>query len=161
MRTFSALVLVVSCFHATLAHAQSDGKVPVSAVISVGENDSTGRRLAFEVKEQLRASRRCRMVVGNPYDDDAVKKNTDSAHITLSLLTLPTSNISTAVSIAVSWDSQSLPVNGLFMTHYVEICGENKIEQCAKDILATFDEQLDKLASKEPALWKALEPASK
>jgi hypothetical protein len=64
--------------------------------------------------------------------------------------------VSSAIGVAIVYDSLETPGNGVLLISYVISCGRNQVENCAKLLLPTIDEAVEYLRKSWPDLWKNL-----
>jgi len=138
---------ILSIFASSLALSQTD-RVPVQ--LRHSGDDQVGQRLAFELREVLRSANGMRLVTPSEADP----------RIVANLVTLDNSSanrgISTAASFALSLDSIEYPVNGFFLSSFVLTCGSNRVSDCARDIAANIDNQIEWLRREWPTLANEL-----
>lgn len=112
--------------------------------------DSLGQRLAYELREVIRASQSMRLVTASETDP----------RIVIYLITVETSRASpgssTSAAMTVAYDSDALSLRGYLLTTVVQNCGSQRTQECARDLAASVDEQLEQLRKDWPNLWKNL-----
>jgi hypothetical protein len=119
-------------------------------VVEHAGEDTLGQRLAYELREVIRASQSMRLVTTAEADP----------RIVVYLVTIDTSRSSpgssTSAAMSVAYDSDALQLRGYLLTTVVLTCGSQRIQECAKDLAASVDEQLEEVRRDWPALWKNL-----
>lgn len=140
-------LLLVFLLAPGLCLAQSK-RVPV-AVSHSGE-DQVGRSFAFALKEAIRRSQSFILV-----DDDLT-----GPRIIVRVVSVDGSDnqkgASSAIALAVVYDSVDTPGSGILLDLVVKDCGSNRVEACAKRTLPNIDEAVGTLRKSWPALWKLL-----
>lgn len=126
------------------AVAQTENKIPVR-LSSSGEG-TLGNRYAFELREAIRASQGMRLA------------EPPGAHIAVFLITAEEERSANfvAASITVAYEGPMTPLRGYLMTSSVELCGGNRLQDCARDNLASIDGAIETLKRDNPALWATL-----
>ena len=127
--------------------AQPAARTPVEVLHS--GRDSVGVRLAFEVRESIRGSNGMRLVTASEVD----------ARLVLHIVTIEgtsTPGISTAASVSLTYDTKSIPLNGFFITSFVQTCGNNRTRECGRDLTADIDGEMEKLRRDWPSLAREL-----
>lgn len=137
------LLLLASPF---ASRAQSR-KTPIA--VTHRDEDSIGQAVVFSLKEAIRASQAFVLV-----DDD--KKKTRIAARIASAEAYPQKGVTSALGIVIVYDSLATPGDGILIVGLLHICGESKIDSCAKDILVQIDRALDQFRVNWPNLWKTL-----
>jgi hypothetical protein len=61
-----------------------------------------------------------------------------------------------AISVSILYDAVGVPLSGAFLTSTIQLCGRDRVAQCARTIMARIDAQAEYLKAKSPAFWKAL-----
>lgn len=119
-------------------------------VVEHAGQDSVGQRLAYELREVIRASQSMRLVTASEADP----------RIVVYLVTIETSRSSpgssTSAAMTVAYDSDALSLRGYLLTTVVQNCGTQRTQECARDLAASVDEQLEKVRKDWPSLWKLL-----
>ena len=124
-------------------------KIPI-AVDHTGD-DSVGKGVAFALKEAIRGSRGFYLV------DNDLK----APRITVILVSVDDNigsekGFSSAIAVAIVYDSIATAGRGIFLTLLVHDCGRDRIETCAKNILPAIDKEIENLRTNWPSLWKTL-----
>jgi hypothetical protein len=136
-----------------MATFSQEAKVPVN--VEESGNDSVGQRLAFAVREKIRASAGYKLV-----------EHADS-RVTISIVSLDPEHsegspgLSTAASIAFTMTNlnsfqRTNPQTyyPIFLTHLVMVVGSARVNEQAESILAALDKTLEDY--KAEARWGAL-----
>ena len=126
MRTFIAIILLILCA-APNARAQSS---PLAVHLESSADDSVGRQLVYEVKEQLRSSN------GLSFAD--IKSE---SIIRLKLVTLdPDNGVGSRTIYSVVITMRPIDRDqDVYLTNLVGICGGAVVESCARTIVAETD----------------------
>ncbi|MBM3340764.1 MAG: hypothetical protein FJY56_01420 [Betaproteobacteria bacterium] len=113
-------------------------------------SDNVGQRLAFELREVIRGSHSMRLVSGREADP----------RIVVQMVSLEASRSSqgagTVVAVAITYDGTLIEANGLFLTSVVQNCGSSRVQECARDLAADVDQEIEKLKKNWPNLARAL-----
>ena len=130
-----------------IAHAQKY-KTPVQ-LLHTGK-DNVGLRLAFEVREAIRASQSMKLVIATEADP----------RIKVHLVTLDPSSSSpggsTVAALAITLDGKLIDGNGIFLGVSTQSCGTLRTQECAKSIVADIDEEIETMKKDWPTLARAL-----
>lgn len=125
-------------------------KVPIFLSITVGENDSVGRQLVFQIKEAIRGSNGFKLIEDQkqwPYIHYAIVTMSNNAIA---------GNTQTVVSHTITYDNVDIPLNGAFITGYIQYCGAEVVQSCAARTMGALDGAVDDLKRMAPQLWKKL-----
>ena len=145
--TAPLVTVLLASFAATASVAQSQ-RSPV-VVEHIG-SDSVGQRLAFELREAIRGSQSMRLVTAKEANP----------RIVVYLITIETTvsnpGALTSAAMTVAYDSDELDARGTFLTTFVQNCGSKRTQECARDLTARVDEELERLRKSWPRLWSAL-----
>lgn len=143
MRLFLALLML----SLSLASA-AQTKFPVK-VTHTGD-DPVGTQYVYELREGIRASHGMKLV----------EKDYMEGHIKVMLVSLEHDRsdaaASSAIAIAIAYDSRFTPLGGAHLTLLVQNCGRNRVTSCAKLILAEIDRQASRLRDQDIDRWKTL-----
>lgn len=63
---------------------------------------------------------------------------------------------SSSLAIVVALDSDQLPHLGYLLTAYVQNCGTTKSKECARDILALVDKEIEQVRRNGPSQYDLL-----
>lgn len=126
-----------------LSHAQ--GKVPVN--IDHSGDDTVGIQFAYTMKERIRASR------GMELTTDPARPQLKASIVTIDI---GTSGLSTAISTTILYDSLDIPLNGAYLTSFIQTCGREKVQSCADSLIALIDKQAEFIRTKHVRYWNAL-----
>ena len=112
--------------------------------------DSVGQRLAYELREVIRGSQSMRLVTAKESDP----------RIVIHLITIDTLSSSpgngTSAAMTVAYDSDNLSLRGYLLTTVVQNCGSQKTQECARNLAASIDDELEYVRKDWPSLWKLL-----
>ena len=141
------LALIFVAALPSVVKAQST-KTPVQVVHS--GKDNVGQRLAFELREVIRGSRSMKFVSGPESDP----------RIVVQLVTQDNNSSSpgnaASVAMAIIYDGKFVEGNGIFLTMIVQNCGSKVTQDCARDLAADIDQEIEKLKTNWPSLARQL-----
>jgi hypothetical protein len=149
-----ALALVSS---ATSALGQTHpSKIPVS-VFSDSKDDDIGSQVVLELKEAIRGSQRFALIDGKPFDRRHQRFKEDSlGFLAMFVATLADGDSRSVYSVAFTYDSLTVPLNGGFVDHLVGVCGKRVIADCARGLLSDLDAATDAIQEATPGFYKNL-----
>lgn len=143
-----------------ICHAQTPKKILVE--VSHYGDDQVGRRFAFALKEAIRGSQSFLLLdMANPSPQLSTRNDKSGiAFIDLELRSLDAGGggLASAISttIVCRGTTESLTVSESYITTQLQVCGIDRAESCAKNLLPTLDEAVQMLRRKDPNLWKLL-----
>lgn len=141
------LILIAACLSLGVA-AQTQMRVPV--VVAHSGQDDVGQRVAYELREGIRASQSMRLAADAEVD----------ARITVHLVSLDDNrqNPGHASSLAAvyAFDANELPHLGYLLTVFVQNCGIQRTQDCARNLLAYLDREIESLRNKHPGNYSRL-----
>ena len=143
----------ITCFFVALALtgevAAQTQRVPVE-ILHAGE-DTAGRQLAFELREVIRGSQGMRLVTEGEAE----------TRIVLHLASVDSSTTSpgsgTSMSVAITVDSRTIDMRGLYLTVVQQVCGLNRLQSCARGLAGNIDSQLEFIRKNWPTYWRLLQ----
>jgi hypothetical protein len=149
-----ALALVSS---ATSALGQTHpSKIPVS-VFSESKDDNIGSQIVLELKEAIRSSERFSLIDGKPFDRRHQRFKEDSlGFLAMYVATLADGDSRSFYSVAFTYNSLTVPLNGGFVDHLVGVCGKQVIADCARSLLSDLDRATDAIQEATPGFYKNL-----
>jgi hypothetical protein len=136
--------MAITLIWASAAIASDDG-FPVH--LTATTDDSVGNRLAYAIKEAVRASGQLELV---PLRDDAF--------VSMDLVTLDLDKDGARTVYSLVLNTRDLDSEGLF--HYqssmVGSCGSSKVAECAQGVVANVDKVVDNYRAVFQAVLKRL-----
>ena len=147
------LVRLVACAalgSAALSPLAAQERVPVLLDATVSDDDTVGRVLAFELKEGVRGTRSFRLV-----DDPKAWP-----YLRVAIVTLKTSEVSSALAVTYVYDDPVMPLEGAFIHSAIHTCGRERTTACARSILASIDEAASRLRRADATLYRKLVSAA-
>ncbi len=142
VRVAAGIVLGV----AALSPLAAQERVPVLLDTTVSNDDSVGRVLTFELKEAVRGTRSFRLV-----DDPKAWP-----YLRVAIVTLKTSDVSSALAVTYVYDDPAMPLDGAFIHSAIHACGRERTTACARSILASIDEAASRLRRSDGTLYRKL-----
>jgi len=133
MKWFVGFLVFIVC---SVALAQENKKLPINLSFQCDE-DTVGLRVAYKIREGVRRSSSMR--IADSYSDSLIQ---------MSLVCL---NPDTGESGNVSYYSYAITFvnrNGYYdyqLRHGVGTCGRLRVDECAGNIVATIDNEIDRL----------------
>jgi hypothetical protein len=119
-------------------------------VVEHSGKDSVGQRLAFELREVIRASQSMRLVTAREA----------SPRIVIYLITIENNQAvpgtATTAAMTIAYDSDASAALGNLLTTVVQNCGTKRTQECARDLAADIDQELEKLRKDWPTMWGRL-----
>jgi hypothetical protein len=81
-------------------------------------------------------------------------------HIKLRILTMDDSirdkGLSSAIAVSFVYDSFDTPLYGMYIMMAVSMCGKDKVDTCAENLLTTIATAVERLRKRAPELWDKL-----
>jgi hypothetical protein len=148
MRTAIAGLLMLMAQWCVPAPALVQPKIPV-LVTHIGD-DQLGAQYAFEVREAIRASQGMRLLT----------EWTRQPHIKLGMASVAADargSMSSAIATVVAYDSVEEPMGGTLITWFSQICGRDRLQSCARSLMAGTDTVVNETLSQRGSdLWRSL-----
>lgn len=111
--------------------------------------DLVGKNVILALKEAIQGS-----------ESMALITDQTPPHIKLRILTMDDSirdqGLSSAIAVSFVYDSFDTPLYGMYIMMSVSMCGKDKVENCAQNLLTTTATAIDRLRKRSPDLWEKL-----
>src|SRR5437773_3033978 len=130
----TARVLCAALIFLSASTFAQNKKIPVE--VNHSGQDTVGARIAYELKQSIAASRTMRL------EDSAYVPRMKAVIVSLDIEDSARGSRS-ALSVSIVFDSLDTPLGGIYLTSYVQTCGTLRAQNCAADLLALVDKQID------------------
>lgn len=119
----------------------------VRVVVEHSGKDRLGRQIAFELKEAIRGSQSFEL-------HDGLDKS--ALWVNIVTLSADSQNQSSAVSLAFTVNDLTIPLSGFHVTSNVGVCGDARIQSCARSYLAAIDDAVRQVKEFSPAIYATI-----
>jgi hypothetical protein len=155
MKAILVALAVVSSATSALGQTHPS-KIPVS-VFSDSKDDNVGSQIVVELKEAIRGSQRFTLIDGKPFDRRHKRYEEDSlGFLAMYVATVADGDSRSVYSVAFTYNSLTVPLNGGFVDHLVGVCGKRVIADCVGSLLSHLDAATDAIQEATPGFYKNL-----
>ena len=153
MNRFGALAVAATLWLLMpMASAQVD-RMPVE--LDHSGDDVVGQQLAFELREAIRGSSAMRLVV----------RGESAPSFVVSLVTVESFKSSpgtgTAAAVLLLVDGNGYPLRGFHVGALVQTCGANRVQDCARQLVAQIDGMIEYVKKDWPSLAAKIKAGTK
>ena len=150
MHSTNILIAAVLALSSLTTNVSAQSSPRAAVVVAHTGDDVVGQRVAFELREGIRASQAMRLVT------EAEANPRFTVHMVSQDESSNAPGVSSNIAITFAYDANDLPHLGYFITTYVQSCGTNRTQQCARNLLSHIDRSLEKLRRELPQQYLRL-----